>query len=75
MLYNTETVTLHCEVPGKPPGLQYDWYKDSTDLDEHQPSITVSDENMNASGKYECKANKGATSEKSDIYTLTLEGK
>ncbi len=70
MLYNTETVTLHCEVPGEPPGLQYDWYKDSKDLDEHQPSI-----NASGSGKYECKAKKGAKSEKSDSYTLTLKGK
>ncbi len=71
VLYNTETVTLGCEVPGEPPGLQYDWYKDSSDLDEHQPSITA-----RGSGKYECKAKKGATeSEKSDSYTLTLEGK
>ncbi|XP_058618661.1 hemicentin-1-like isoform X2 [Onychostoma macrolepis] len=69
VLYNTETVILRCEVSGEPPGLQYDWYKDSKDLDEHQPSITAND-----TGKYECKAKKGATeSGKSDSYTLTLK--
>ncbi|XP_016352995.1 titin-like [Sinocyclocheilus anshuiensis] len=68
VLYNTETVSLRCEVPGEPPGLQYDWYKNSKDLGEHQPSITAS-----GSGTYECKAKKGAKSEKSDSYTLTLE--
>ncbi|XP_016144896.1 titin-like [Sinocyclocheilus grahami] len=69
VLYSTETVTLHCEVPDEPPGLQYDWYKDSADLSEHQPNITP-----RGSGKYECKAKKGASeSEKSTSYTLTLK--
>uniref|UniRef100_A0A8C1X6D7 Zmp:0000001139 n=1 Tax=Cyprinus carpio TaxID=7962 RepID=A0A8C1X6D7_CYPCA len=68
VLYKTERVTLSCEVTGGPPGLQYDWYKNSEDLGEHQHNITASD-----SGKYECKATKGAMSEKSDSYTLTLE--
>uniref|UniRef100_A0A8C2BUH5 Ig-like domain-containing protein n=1 Tax=Cyprinus carpio TaxID=7962 RepID=A0A8C2BUH5_CYPCA len=69
VLYSTETVTLHCEVPEEPTGLQYDWYKDSADLSEHQPSITA-----RGSGTYECKAKKGASeSEKSASYTLTLK--
>ncbi|XP_073679753.1 Fc receptor-like protein 5 [Garra rufa] len=68
VLYNTETVTLRCEVPGELSGLQYVWYKNSADLGEHQPSITA-----RGSGNYECKAKKGASaSDKSDSYTLTL---
>ncbi|XP_026099283.1 titin-like [Carassius auratus] len=69
VLYSTETVTLHCEVPEAPSGLQYDWYKNSADLSEHQPSITA-----RGSGKYECKAKKGTSeSEISASYTLTLQ--
>ncbi|XP_073679755.1 Fc receptor-like protein 5 [Garra rufa] len=67
-LYNTETVTLRCEVPGELSELQYDWYNNSAELGEHQSNISVT-----VSGKYECKARKGASeSEKSDSYTLTL---
>ncbi|XP_052396786.1 titin isoform X38 [Carassius gibelio] len=69
VLYSTETVTLHCEVPEALSGLQYDWYKNSADLSEHQPSITA-----RGSGKYECKAKKGTSeSEISASYTLTLQ--
>ncbi|XP_043081309.1 Fc receptor-like protein 3 [Puntigrus tetrazona] len=69
VLYNTESVTLSCEISEGPPGLQYDWYKDSKDLGQHQRSITV-----NENGKYECKGKRRETrSEKSDVYTLTLK--
>ncbi|XP_026055095.1 carcinoembryonic antigen-related cell adhesion molecule 5 isoform X4 [Carassius auratus] len=68
VLYNTETVTLHCNVPGEPPGIQYAWYKESQVLGENQPSITVE-----SSGNYVCEAKKGAMVERSDSYPLTLE--
>ncbi|XP_051735695.1 Fc receptor-like protein 5 isoform X1 [Ctenopharyngodon idella] len=70
VLYNTETVTLHCEVPGGASELQYDWYKDTANLEtDHNFSITVKD-----GGNYKCKAKNGTSeSEKSDGYNLTLQ--
>ncbi|XP_067303000.1 hemicentin-1-like isoform X1 [Pseudorasbora parva] len=70
VLYSSETVSLHCEVPGGAPDLQYDWYKDAANIEnKHQSSITVTD-----GGNYECKAKNGTSeSEKSDGYTLTLQ--
>ncbi|XP_067227950.1 Fc receptor-like protein 5 [Chanodichthys erythropterus] len=70
VLYRTETVTLHCEVPEGASEFQYDWYKDSTNLEtDHQSNVTVKE-----GGKYECKAKNGTSeSENSDAYTLTLQ--
>lgn len=71
MLYSSETVTLHCQISTEPPGLQYNWYKDSIDLNHNEASISVS-----KSGGYECKAKKESSeSDKSDIHTLNLQGK
>ncbi|XP_021325564.2 basement membrane-specific heparan sulfate proteoglycan core protein isoform X2 [Danio rerio] len=69
VLYSSETVTLHCQVSNGPPALQYDWYKDSTDLNHHEGSFSAE-----TSGIYECKAKKESSeSDKSDTYTLDLQ--
>jgi len=72
VLYSTETVTLHCEVPKGASELQYDWYKDSAKLEtDHQSRINVTN-----GGIYKCKAKTGSSeSIESDGYKVTLEGK
>ncbi|XP_039545769.1 basement membrane-specific heparan sulfate proteoglycan core protein-like [Pimephales promelas] len=70
VLYSTETVTLHCEVPKGASELQYDWYKDSAKLEtDHQSRINVTN-----GGIYKCKAKTGSSeSIESDGYKVTLE--
>ncbi|TRY82172.1 hypothetical protein DNTS_000369, partial [Danionella cerebrum] len=66
--YESEKVTLLCQVSEGPSELKYDWYKDSTLLGHHKASIDVT-----ANGKYECEAKNNNDCIKSEEYKLTLK--
>ncbi|XP_051516518.1 titin-like [Myxocyprinus asiaticus] len=71
VLYSADNVTLKCEVTDAPSGVEYDWYKDSTQLGSHTDKLTITEP---GDGSYQCKAKVGIfQSDKSDPHTLTVQ--
>ncbi|XP_041095323.1 basement membrane-specific heparan sulfate proteoglycan core protein-like isoform X6 [Polyodon spathula] len=78
-LYESESVTLRCQVPGHYSGWTFTWYKDGINQDSYNridgDRYTISSITQYHSGKYTCKGERRdniSYSKTSDALTLTV---